>query len=104
MVISMGRYCSVGEGAVIRPPGKIYKGCVDLLTPPPLFSSSRWNSAFTFYPIRIADFVTIGPGCIIEAAQIGHGVNIEEGSIVVRLSIQPCRRSRELMEGKRASL
>jgi dynactin-5 len=24
----MGRYCSIGEGAIIRPPGKIYKGYV----------------------------------------------------------------------------
>jgi dynactin-5 len=26
VVISMGRYCLVGEGTVIRPPGKMYKG------------------------------------------------------------------------------
>jgi len=31
VVISMGRYCSVGEGAIIRPPGKIYKGFISLL-------------------------------------------------------------------------
>ena len=30
VVISMGRYCNICEGVVIRPPGKIYKGCVRL--------------------------------------------------------------------------
>jgi dynactin-5 len=30
VVISMGRYCSIGEGTIIRPPGKIYKGYVYL--------------------------------------------------------------------------
>lgn len=32
VVISMGRYCSVGERAIIRPPGKIYKGYVERIT------------------------------------------------------------------------
>jgi len=62
----MGRYCLVGEGAVIRPPGKIYKG------------------TFTFYPVRIADYVHIGQDAIVEAASIGHGVEIGAGAIVVR--------------------
>ncbi|CAD6572151.1 MAG: hypothetical protein TREMPRED_000463 [Tremellales sp. Tagirdzhanova-0007] len=69
VVISMGRYCSIGEGAIIRPPGKIYKG------------------GFTFYPVRIADFVTIGPGTIVEAAQIGHGVDIGKESIIGKFVI-----------------
>ncbi|OWZ60090.1 dynactin 5 [Cryptococcus neoformans c45] len=64
VVISVGRYCLIGEGAVIRPPGKMYKG------------------TFTFYPVRIADFTRIGPTCIIEAAQIGSCVEIGEGSII----------------------
>ncbi|GFZ43856.1 hypothetical protein JCM24511_01576 [Saitozyma sp. JCM 24511] len=69
VVISMGRYCLVGEGAVIRPPGKMYKG------------------AFTFYPVKISDFVHIGPNCILEAAQIGGGVEIGEGSIIGKFVI-----------------
>ncbi|ODN82006.1 hypothetical protein L202_02333 [Cryptococcus amylolentus CBS 6039] len=64
VVITVGRYCLIGEGAVIRPPGKIYEG------------------AFTFYPVRISDFTHIGPNCIVEAAQIGSGVDIGEGSII----------------------
>ncbi|RSH86742.1 uncharacterized protein EHS24_005013 [Apiotrichum porosum] len=69
VVISMGRYCLVGEGAVLRPPGKIYKG------------------AFTFYPVRIADFVHIGADAIVEAASIGHGVEIGAGAIVGKFCI-----------------
>ncbi|WVQ79953.1 hypothetical protein IAT38_002054 [Cryptococcus sp. DSM 104549] len=64
VVISVGRYCLVGEGSVVRPPGKMYRG------------------AFTFYPVRISDFVQIGPQCIVEAAQIGSCVEIGQGSII----------------------
>lgn len=63
----MGRYCLVGSGAVLRPPGKIYKG------------------TFTFYPMRISDFVHIGDDAIVEAANIGHGVEIGARAIIVRL-------------------
>lgn len=69
VVVSMGRYCLIGEGSVLRPPGKIYKG------------------AFTFYPVRIADYVHIGPDCIVEAASLGLGVEIGARSIIV--SIRP---------------
>lgn len=61
----MGRYCLIGEGAVLRPPGKIYKG------------------AFTFYPVRILDYVHIGAECIVEAASIGSCIEIGERSIIV---------------------
>jgi acetyltransferase-like isoleucine patch superfamily enzyme len=39
--------------------------------------------AFTFYPVKIADFVNVGPNCIVEAASIGHGVEIGEECIIV---------------------
>lgn len=65
VVISMGRYCLIGEGAVLRPPGKIYKG------------------AFTFYPVRILDYVHIGAECIVEAASIGSCIDIGARSIIV---------------------
>jgi acetyltransferase-like isoleucine patch superfamily enzyme len=41
------------------------------------------DRTFTFYPVKISDFVHIGPNCIVEAAQIGGGVEIGEGSIIV---------------------
>lgn len=65
VVLSLGKYCVVAEGAVLRPPGKIYKG------------------AFTFYPVRIGDCVHIGTEAIVEAASIGHGVEIGSRAIVV---------------------
>jgi hypothetical protein len=43
-------------------------------------------SAFTFYPVRISDFVHIGSECVIEAAQIGSGVEIGDNCVIVRLS------------------
>jgi len=49
------------------------------------------NRVFTFYPVKIADFVNVGPGCIVEAAQIGHGVDIGKGSIIVCSSIHRFR-------------
>lgn len=55
----------MGEGAILRPPGKIYKG------------------AYTFYPVRVADYVHIGPEAVVEAASIGHGVEIGARAIVV---------------------
>lgn len=65
VVLSLGKYCLVGEGAVLRPPGKIYKG------------------SFTFYPVRIGDCVHIGQDAIVEAASVGHGVEIGARAIVV---------------------
>jgi len=69
VVISMGKFCLVGENAIIRPPGKLNKG------------------AFTFYPMRIGDYVHIGPGAIVEAAQIGHGVDVGEKAIIGKFVI-----------------
>jgi len=41
------------------------------------------TSQFTFYPVRISDCVFIGEKCIIEAAQIGLGVDIGPNCIIV---------------------
>jgi len=73
----MGRYCSIGQDSIIRPPGKIYKGCE------PIHLLKLIDSQFTYYPVRISDFVHIGEKCIIEAAQIGSGVEIGDNSIIV---------------------
>ena len=68
IAITMGRYCSIGDGTVLRPPAKFYKG------------------TFTYYPMKMSDFVHIGRECIVEAAAIGAGVEIGDGAIVVRRS------------------
>lgn len=44
----------------------------------------RNGRQFTFYPVRISDFVHVGADSIIEAAQIGSGVEIGDNCIIVR--------------------
>ncbi|WWC89217.1 uncharacterized protein L201_004135 [Kwoniella dendrophila CBS 6074] len=69
VVLSIGRYCLIGENSIIRPPGKLHKG------------------SFTFYPIRISDFVHIQSNCIIEAASIGSCVEIGKNCIIGKFVI-----------------
>ncbi|KAJ3823502.1 dynactin subunit p25 [Lentinula raphanica] len=65
VVISLGRYCVVGEGCVMRPPYKTYRG------------------AFNYYPMKVGDYVHIGAGSVIEAATIGNYVQIGKNCIIV---------------------
>ncbi|GAA5894081.1 hypothetical protein JCM6882_007979 [Rhodosporidiobolus microsporus] len=69
VVIAMGKYCSVGEGAVLRPCYKTYKG------------------VFSYYPMKIGDHVSIGAGSVVEAASIGTGVEIGANCIIGPLAI-----------------
>ncbi|GAA6028938.1 hypothetical protein JCM8097_001515 [Rhodosporidiobolus ruineniae] len=69
VVVAMGKYCSVGEGAVLRPCYKTYKG------------------VFSYYPMKIGDHVAIGAGSVVEAASIGTGVEIGKGCIIGPLAI-----------------
>lgn len=79
VVISMGRYCNIGEGSIIRPPGKMYKGCAWSGVP----GVGLTQRQFTFYPVRITDCVFVAEKCIVEAAQIGMGVEIGANCIIV---------------------
>ncbi|SCZ89826.1 BZ3500_MvSof-1268-A1-R1_Chr9g10609 [Microbotryum saponariae] len=65
VVVSIGKYCVLGEGCILRPPAKTYKGI------------------FSYYPMKIGDFVHIGAGSIVEAATIGSGVEIGKNCIIV---------------------
>lgn len=47
------------------------------------------SQTFTYYPAKFADFVHIGKDAIVEAAQVGHGVQIGEGAIIVRSRSDP---------------
>ncbi|GAA5930639.1 hypothetical protein JCM3775_003830 [Rhodotorula graminis] len=69
VVIAIGRYCDVGEGVVLRPCYKTYKG------------------VFSYYPMKIGDHVSIGAGSVVEAASIGTGVEIGKGCIIGPLAI-----------------
>ncbi|GAA5986186.1 hypothetical protein JCM10908_006448 [Rhodotorula pacifica] len=69
VTLAMGKYCNVGEGTVLRPCYKTYKG------------------VFSYYPMKIGDLVTIGAGSVVEAASIGNGVEIGKGCIIGPLAI-----------------
>ncbi|KAF9106900.1 hypothetical protein BGX27_008947 [Mortierella sp. AM989] len=69
VVVSVGRYCFFSQGCVIRPPCKTYKG------------------AFSYYPMKIGDHVTIGEGSIIQAASIGSFVSIGKNCVIGKFAI-----------------
>ncbi|GAA5858867.1 hypothetical protein JCM8547_007134 [Rhodosporidiobolus lusitaniae] len=69
VVVAMGKYCTVGEGAVLRPCYKTYKG------------------VFSYYPMKIGDHVSIGANSVVEAASIGTGVEIGKNCIIGPLVI-----------------
>lgn len=87
VVISLGRYCLVGEGCVMR--------CVDLV--PSDVSPSHpcdpcgsfrppyktYRGAFNYYPMKVGDFVHIGANTIVEAATIGNHVEIGKNCVIV---------------------
>lgn len=53
------------------------------------FSGGVRHRVFSYYPMKIGDFVSIGAGSIVEAASIGNGVEIGKNCIIVRLSRPP---------------
>ncbi|UZJ51343.1 hypothetical protein CBS101457_000663 [Exobasidium rhododendri] len=69
VVIGIGRYCALGEGCLIRPAYKTYKG------------------VFSYYTLRIGDHVHIGAGTVVEAANIGNHVDIGKGCVLGRFAI-----------------
>ncbi|KAM0751039.1 dynactin subunit p25 [Meredithblackwellia eburnea MCA 4105] len=69
VVIAVGKYSVLGEGCVVRPPYKTYKG------------------VFSYYPMKIGDFVSIGANTIVQAASIGNGVEIGKNCMIESLAI-----------------
>ncbi|KAL7413490.1 dynactin, subunit p25 [Mrakia frigida] len=69
VVISLGRYCLIGEGCVIRPPGKCYRG------------------VFNYYPVKVGDHVHIGANSIVEAASIGNCVEIGKNCVIGKFTV-----------------
>ncbi|ORX76172.1 trimeric LpxA-like protein [Anaeromyces robustus] len=69
VVIGIGKYCLLGEDSIIRPPYKIYKG------------------VFSYYPMKISDYVHIGQRTIVEAARIGQYVIIGNDCVIGRFSV-----------------
>ncbi|KAF9788470.1 dynactin subunit P25 [Thelephora terrestris] len=69
VVISLGRYCLIGEGCIMRPPYKTYRG------------------NFNYYPMKIGDHVHIGAGTVVEAATIGNNVEIGKNCVIGKFCI-----------------
>ncbi|PWN19625.1 trimeric LpxA-like protein [Microstroma glucosiphilum] len=66
IVISTGRYCVIGEGVVLRPPWRVYKG------------------VFSYYPSKTGDFVHIGANSVVESQQLGSHIDIGKDCIIGR--------------------
>ncbi|TPX30736.1 hypothetical protein SmJEL517_g05782 [Synchytrium microbalum] len=75
VVVSIGRYCLLGQRCIVRPPYRTYKG------------------VFSYYPMKIGDYVHIGEDSIVEAATIGSHVMIGKNCVLGRFSwIKDCCR------------
>src|ERR1700722_1400972 len=84
VVISLGRYCLVGEGCIMRSTFHVLSILAILimviLRPP--YKTYRGN--FNYYPMKIGDYVHIGANSVIEAATIGNHVEIGKNCVIVR--------------------
>lgn len=63
-LLRLGKFVIIGDGCVLRPSFKKYKGNV------------------AFFPMTVGDFVTVGPRSIVCAAQIGSCVDIGEDCVI----------------------
>ena len=87
VVISLGRYCLIGEGCVMR-----YAASVSFACSPPMLVVARppyktYRGNFNYYPMKIGDHVHIGANSIVEAATIGNHVEIGKNCIIVRFPL-----------------
>lgn len=67
--VSIGRYCFLSRGVVLRPPGRMYKG------------------TYTHMPLRMGDHVLVGAGSVVQAATVGNHVSIGRGCTVGEFAI-----------------
>ncbi|TVY83583.1 Dynactin subunit [Lachnellula suecica] len=69
VAVAIGRYCFFSRGCELRPPGKVYKGM------------------FSYYPLKIADHVFVGPSSVVEAALVGSHVSIGANCTIGKFAI-----------------
>lgn len=69
VAVSIGRYCILSSGCVLRPPCKTHRGIT------------------SYWPLKIGDHVFVGEGAVIEAASIGNHVRIGAGAVIGRFVI-----------------
>ncbi|KAI9886936.1 MAG: hypothetical protein M1823_001228 [Watsoniomyces obsoletus] len=69
VAVSIGRYCILSSGCVLRPPCKTHRGVT------------------SYWPLKVGDHVFVGEGAVIEAASIGNHVRIGAGAVIGRFVI-----------------
>ncbi|KAF8891843.1 trimeric LpxA-like protein [Infundibulicybe gibba] len=87
VVISLGRYCLVGEGCVMRSVTFSSTDCRlkgGAMCRPP-YKTYRGN--FNYYPMKIGDHVHIGANSVVEAATIGNHVEIGKNCVIGKFTI-----------------
>ncbi|SPO06692.1 probable RO-12 dynactin Arp1 p25 subunit RO12 [Cephalotrichum gorgonifer] len=67
--VSMGRYCFISRGALLRPPGRLFKGI------------------YSHMPLRMGDHVFVGEKTIVRAASVGSHVHIGNNVVVGEFAI-----------------
>lgn len=65
IAMNIGKYTILDEACVVRPAYKTYKG------------------TFSYYPMKIGDYTSIGAHSVLEAAAVGSYVDIGRGCVVV---------------------
>ncbi|GKT59999.1 dynactin subunit 5 (dynactin Arp1 p25 subunit) [Colletotrichum tofieldiae] len=90
--VAIGRYCFLSRGAVLRPPGRMYKGCVPVSRHAPIFKpcpllTSDVCRAFTYMPLRMGDHVFVGQNVVIQAASIGSHIHIGRDCVIGEFAI-----------------
>jgi len=86
VVISLGRYCLVGEGCVMRYVSRPLPRSSEAISSrrgPSRPPYKTYRGAFNYYPMKIGDYVHIGANTIVEAATIGNHVEIGKNCVIV---------------------
>ncbi|PVV04969.1 hypothetical protein BB560_000515 [Smittium megazygosporum] len=65
----IGRYCLFAKNTLFKPPYKIFKGL------------------FSYFPMKIGDYVHVDENSIVEAASIGNCVRIGKNCVIGRFAI-----------------
>merc|ERR1719195_324467 len=63
-LLRIGKFVFIGDRSVLRPSYKKYKG------------------SFSFFPMTIGDYVTIGPRTVVSAQHIGSYVDIGDDCVI----------------------
>ncbi|TIA87603.1 hypothetical protein E3P99_03090 [Wallemia hederae] len=69
IAMNIGKFTFLDDGCIVRPAYKTYKG------------------AFSYYPMKIGDYTSIGAQTVLEAAAVGSYVDIGKNCVVGRFVV-----------------